>query len=124
MAKLNLPTMAALLSAAIPAVPATAAPLAKPAAFAVCGACHKVVAGEKATIGPNLWGVGGRKAGVAPGFAYSPAMTASKITWTREQLVSYLADPRKKVPGTKMIYAGQKDPKISGAIADYLLSLR
>lgn len=108
----------------IAAVPAAAAPLPKPPAFAICGVCHKVAAGEKPTIGPNLWGVNGRKAGTSADFTYSPAMKASNITWTHDEIVSFITAPSKKVPGTKMVYAGQKDPKVASAIADYLVSLK
>ncbi|MDB5688632.1 MAG: class cytochrome c [Sphingomonas bacterium] len=110
--------------AGIAAQPAAAAPAPKPPAFAVCGVCHKVAAGEKSGIGPNLWGVAGRKAGTVPGYTYSPAMKASKITWTRDKIATYISDPKKMVPGTKMIYVGQKDPKVAAAIADYVSSLK
>jgi len=111
-------------AAFVAAQPAAAAPLPKPPLFAVCGVCHKVAAGEKSGIGPNLWGVNGRKAGTLAGFTYSPAMKASNITWTREKIAAFITDPKKVVPGTKMIYPGQKDPKVVAAIADYVASLK
>jgi cytochrome c len=106
------------------ATPLWAAPAPKPAAFAMCGVCHKVAAGEKPTIGPNLFGVGGRKAGSAPGFSYSPAMSKAKFNWTRPQLIAFITSPQQVVPGTKMAFAGQKNPQTAAAIADYLLSLK
>jgi len=106
------------------AMPAWAAPVAKPAAFAMCGVCHKVAAGEKPTIGPNLFGVGGRKAGSAPGFSYSPAMSKANFAWTRPKLIAFITSPQQAVPGTKMAFAGQKNPQAAAAIADYLLSLK
>lgn len=109
---------------AVAAQPAAAAPLPKPPMFAICGVCHKAAAGEKSGVGPNLWSVGGRKAGTLEGFTYSPAMKASKITWTKDKLTAFIADPKKVVPGTKMVYPGQKDPKVAAAIADYVLSLK
>jgi cytochrome c len=51
-------------------------------------------------------------------------MKAAKIRWTRKELISFVTDPRKRVPGTRMIYAGQKDPEQAAAIADYLMSLK
>jgi len=101
-----------------------AAPLAKPGSFAMCGVCHKVDEGAPNGVGPNLWGIGGRKAGAVAGYSYSPAMQKSGVTWTREQLIAYISDPRSVVPGTKMAFAGQKNPKQAAAIADYLLSLK
>lgn len=114
----------ALLLAAGFAGEAGAAPLAKPGSFAMCGVCHKVDEGAPNGIGPNLWGVGGRKAGTAAGYTYSPAMQKAGITWTRDKLIAFIGNPAGVVPGTKMAYAGQKDPKQAAAIADYLLSLK
>ena len=103
---------------------AAAEPLPRPASFALCTACHKTAAGEKSIIGPNLWAVGGRKAGARPDFRYSPAMAKSKISWTRQDLAAFLAAPQAKVPGTKMAFAGQRDPKKVKELVDYLWSLR
>ena len=107
-----------------PANPAVAAPLPQPPSFAMCSVCHKVNAGEKPTIGPVLWGVGGRTAGSMPDYAYSPAMKAAKFKWTRNKLIDYLAAPQKVVPNTKMAYPGQPDPKQAALLADYVLSLK
>lgn len=106
------------------AAPALAAPLPKPPQFAMCGVCHKVNPDEKSFLGPNLWAVGGSKAGTRPGFAFSPPMTKSGIVWNKKTLVAFITDPRATVPGTKMAYAGQKDPKVAAALADYVLSLK
>lgn len=103
---------------------ALAAPPTKPAAFAICTACHNTAAGEKAALGPNLWQVGGRKAASGAGFAYSTALKNSGIVWNKDQLVSFITSPQKAVPGTKMFYVGQKNPQIASDIADYVLSLK
>ena len=104
--------------------PALAAPLPKPAAFGICSACHKVDQGAPNTIGPNLFGVGNTKAGTVPGFAFSPAMQNSKIKWTKANLVAFIQDPQKTVPGTRMPFGGLKNPDSAAAIADYILSLK
>ena len=106
------------------AASATAAPLPRPGSFAICGVCHKTDAGAPAGVGPNLFGVGTRISGTGAGFAYSPAMKAAKIKWSKPELMKFIAEPQKRVPGTKMIYAGQKDPAQQAAIADYLMSLK
>lgn len=113
-------SMAALLAAG----PALAAPAPKPASFAMCAVCHKIAKNEKSPLGPNLFGVGGRKAGALPGFAYSPAMKKANFAWTRDRLIAFITDPRKTLPGTRMAFAGQKNPRQAAAIADYLLSLK
>ncbi len=115
---LGLTTGAALSAGAM------ATPLPRPPAFAMCGVCHKAAAGEKPTLGPNLWGVNGRKAGTAPGYAYSAAMQKSGISWNKESLVAFITAPQQTVPGTKMAYGGQKNPKMAADIADYVLSLK
>lgn len=116
--------LAAVAGMTFGAEAAMAAPLARPASFAMCAVCHTTGAGEKARLGPNLWAVGGRKAGSAPGFAYSPAMKASGVVWNRASLLKFIADPRKAVPGNKMAFAGQKNPQQAAQIVDYLLSLK
>lgn len=124
---MTLAKFAPVLAAAALLVPAAAqagpAP-AKPASFAMCAVCHVTTAGQKSTIGPNLAGVGGRKAGTLPGYAYSDAMKKSGVVWNRKTLGEYIANPRTRVPGTKMAYAGQKDPKALDALVTYLLALK
>src|SRR6185437_14941221 len=75
-----------------------------------CGLCHATEAG-KTKIGPSLHDVVGRVAGTLPGYSYSEAMKKFHQKWTPEELDHYLTDPRKVVPGTKMIFAGLKDEK-------------
>lgn len=106
------------------AAPAVAAPLAKPPVFGVCAVCHKTDKGAPNGIGPNLWGIGNTKAGEVPGFAFSPAMKASKIKWTRDKLIAFIQEPQKTVPGTRMPFAGLKNPTAAAQIADYILSLK
>ena len=79
--------------------------------FATCKACHQIGEGAKNAIGPELNGVVGRKAGSVAGYNYSDANKNSGITWDEFSLTAYLKDPKVKVPGTKMIFAGIKDEK-------------
>ena len=105
----TIPEAAGDANIAAPAGNETAAADAAPAAFAQCGVCHKVEKDGGNGVGPNLHGIVGRKAGTLAGFSYSPGMTASGLTWDEATLDTYLADPRAKVPGTKMSFAGEKD---------------
>lgn len=77
--------------------------------FVVCRACHQIGPNAKNAVGPVLNGIVGRKAGTYPGYAYSPANKDSGLTWTPEELNTYLTDPQKVVPHTKMIFPGLKD---------------
>jgi cytochrome c len=96
---------------------------------ATCGVCHiarsDASRADLATrIGPNLWGVVGRKAGTSKGFAYSYAMRSSGVSWTDDQLRRYIAEPQKTVPNVRMGFTGLKNPKdVEGVIA-YLNTLR
>ncbi|MCW6528720.1 c-type cytochrome [Sphingomonas sp. MMSM20] len=87
-----------------------------------CAVCHDATAGGAARIGPNLYGIVGRKAGAAA-YPYSPAMKSSAIVWTPEKLDRFLTAPGKLVPGTKMPIAvpGAADRQ---AIIAYLKTLR
>lgn len=103
---------------------AAAASAAPPPAFATCKACHSVDKGAAPKMGPNLFGVLGTKAGARPGYAYSPALKGSGLTWTKENLDRYLAGPAKLVPGTKMAMPGTANAESRKAIVDYLASLK
>ena len=46
-----------------------------------------------------------------PGYTYSQANKNSGIVWNDDTFKEYIADPRAKIPGTKMIFPGIKDPK-------------
>lgn len=99
-------------------------PSARPATFAACAVCHKTEKGAPNGIGPNLFGIGGKKAGTVPGFNFSAAMKQSKVVWDKQKLTTFITAPRTVVPGTRMPYAGMKDPAAAASIADYILTLK
>jgi cytochrome c2 len=69
-----------------------------------CMQCHSAEAGDGGgEIGPSLIGVFGRPAGVGDDrFAYTKALTDSKLVWNLETLERFLTDPATTVPGTTM----------------------
>ena len=76
--------------------------------FRKCMACHAVGEGAKNKVGPELNGIDGRHSGEAPGYNYSDANKKSGITWNEQTFLEYIKDPRAKIPGTKMAFAGIK----------------
>jgi cytochrome c len=83
-----------------------------------CAVCHKIGEGAKNFVGPELNGLIGRKTGSAPGYNYSDANKSSSITWDEATLNEYLANPKAKIPGTKMVFAGlSKDSDRENVIA-------
>ena len=88
--------------------------------FAQCRACHQVGETAKNAVGPVLNGLFGRKAGTVEGYAYSPANKNSGLTWDEATFRDYIKDPRAKIPGTKMIYAGVKDEQRVTDLVAYL----
>jgi len=87
-----------------------------------CTMCHALQPAP-GKMGPPLAGVAGRKAGTAPGFAYSNALKASNITWTPEQMDAFIKAPGKTVPGTKMLL-GEADAAKRAAVIQYLSTLK
>lgn len=77
--------------------------------FNQCRACHQVGDTAKNLIGPKLNGLFGRTAGSVEGFKYSDANVKSGIVWSEAIFAEYIRDPKAKIPGTKMVYAGLKN---------------
>jgi cytochrome c len=79
--------------------------------FNKCMACHAIGEGAKNKVGPELNGIDGRKSGTAEGYSYSEANKNSGITWSKDQFLEYIKEPKAKIPGTKMVFAGIKNEK-------------
>src|ERR1700676_443735 len=76
--------------------------------FHKCLPCHSIGDDAQNKIGPELNGLDGRKAGTIPNFPYSDANKNSGIVWDETNFKEYIKDPKAKVPGTKMLFAGIK----------------
>jgi cytochrome c len=79
------------------------------ASFNKCLPCHSIGEGAKNKVGPELNGLDGRKSGTAPDYNYSDANKNSGITWNEAEFKVYIKDPKAKIPGTKMTFAGIKN---------------
>ncbi len=77
--------------------------------FAKCRACHQVGETAKNAVGPELNGLIGRHSGSVEGYNYSEANKKSGITWDEATFAEYIKDPKAKIPGTKMAFAGIKN---------------
>jgi len=111
MKKLTLGALVLIASSAVvPAALAQDAEAGK-ASFNKCLACHAIGEGAKNKVGPELNGIDGRKSGTAVDYNYSDANKNSGITWNEAQFKEYIKDPRAKIPGTKMVFAGIKNEK-------------
>jgi cytochrome c len=89
----------------------------------VCMSCHAFDQGAPDRIGPSLWGVVGRDVASHKGFAYSSAFAAQTGSWTYERLDSWLANPAKAVPGTKMAFAGLRKGEDRANVIAFLSTL-
>jgi cytochrome c len=79
-----------------------------------CLTCHAIGVDAGNKIGPPLNGLDGRKAGAAANFNYSAAVKNSEIVWNEVTFREFIADPKAKLSGTKMLVTGIKsDEEIS-----------
>ena len=94
------------------------------AVFARCAVCHNVEKDGGNGVGPNLFGIAGRKSATVEGFTYSGPMKAANITWTDDNLSKWVAGPAKMIPGTKMAFGGIAQKSQIADVVAYLDTLK
>lgn len=88
--------------------------------FKQCAPCHDVGEGAKNKVGPELNGLEGRKTGAVAGYNYSAANKNSGIVWNETTFLEYIKNPRAKIPGTKMPFAGLRKEQQAKDLWAYL----
>lgn len=91
-----------------------------------CEACHTLLKGQPAKVGPNLYGIVDNHAAHMEGFKYSQAMLdeqAKGLHWTFENLDHFITAPKAFVPGTAMGFAGIKNDTERANVIAYLRTL-
>ena len=124
--RFGLKLLPAVLLAAAVASAAQAAGDAKKGAqlIVICQACHTFDKGGDDGIGPNLFGVAGRKPASRASYSYSAALKAVTFKWSDDKLKAWVMGPAKLVPGTKMTFAGFNDPAKADNVVAYLDTLK
>jgi len=92
--------------------------------FNRCAICHDNHKNGVTKIGPDLFGVVGRKAGTSFGFFYSGAMKNAGFVWTDAKLDAYITSPQLVVPGNKMAFAGISNAGQRADLIAYLDTLK
>jgi cytochrome c len=85
-----------------------------------CDRCHAIGEGARHKIGPLLNGLEGHRSGTIEGYSYTEANKAADITWDDASFKDYIIDPRIKIPGTRMIFGGVKNPREIADLWAYL----
>jgi cytochrome c len=88
--------------------------------FKKCLPCHSIGPGAANKVGPVLNGLDGRHSGNVPNFNYTDANKNSGIVWDEANFKEYIKDPKAKIPGTKMIFAGVKNDQEVNDLWAYL----
>lgn len=88
--------------------------------FKKCAPCHDVGETAKNKVGPLLNGLNDRKSGSIAGYNYTDANKNSGIVWNEASFLEYIKDPKAKIPGTKMVFAGIKNESEAKNLWAYL----
>lgn len=89
-----------------------------------CQSCHTLDAGGRSGIGPNLWGVLGRRVAATRGYEFSAALRRAGGTWTEDRLRQFVADPQAFAPGGRMLTSTRYTPEQLDDLIAYLRTLR
>ena len=117
-------TALALLASSIVAANAAGDAKAGAVVYKRCAICHTSDKDGSDTLGPNLFGIVGRKAASRTGFAYSGPLQKSGIVWNEASLTKWAASPARMVPGTKMAFPGITSKKQQADLVAYLRTLK
>jgi cytochrome c len=105
----------------VAALVAKADPAKGEADAAICKACHAFEKGAPSPVGPNLYGVVGRKIASAEGFNYTPALKAhAGEEWNYAHLDAMIHKPADFAPGTMMVFPGLPDANQRAEVIAFL----
>ncbi|MDA8832453.1 PQQ-dependent sugar dehydrogenase, partial [Candidatus Pelagibacter bacterium] len=89
----------------------------------VCLNCHHLGITNETHSAPSLVGIFNRKAGTDPNFQYSKAFDNIDFRWNKTNMIDYLLDPQKFLPGTTKSFK-LKDSKDGIKLIDELSKIK
>ncbi len=95
--------------------------------FNQCRACHTADQGGRNGVGPNLFGIVGRKAASIDGFRYSANMRSlaeGGLEWNEDRLRAYITNPKAVVPQGSMSFPGLRNETQLNDLMAYLATLK